>query len=437
MSSIIKSNFHVFSATKFLESYSSNSASNLYLFIGRPYPWVSDSSPDTPLDSVSEERSYWNDMIAMKRVTPSDVKHVARKINWNSGQVFDQYDSYDANLYNRNFYVVTNENNVYKCLANNYGGASIIKPTGIGNYVIETSDGYKWKYLYTLEDNDLLKFNTDLYMAVNKNLSVSSVTTNGSIEHIQVTNSGAGYSNVANLNVSIIGDGINASATPIVSGSSNIISKINITNIGNGYTFANIVISGGGGTGATAKAMISPPGGHGSNPIYELDAKYIMLNTRLDFAEGNGDFPATNEYRRIGLISNPISSYTNLPAQETTLNATYQINLSGFTANLTLDEYVVGTTSNANIRVVDFRRIPVADVGYVRYIQGPGITENSNNFITNELVIGKSSGVTGDFLQKINPEVVHNTGKILFAENRRPITRASDQSENIHIVIEF
>jgi len=36
-----------------------------------------------------------------------------------------------------------------------------------------------------------------------------------------------------------------------------------------------------------------------------------------------------------------------------------------------------------------------------------------------------------------NPELEADSGHILYVENRRPISRASDQTEDIKIVVEF
>ena len=35
------------------------------------------------------------------------------------------------------------------------------------------------------------------------------------------------------------------------------------------------------------------------------------------------------------------------------------------------------------------------------------------------------------------PELKHDTGEILYVENRTKITRATDQTENIKLIIEF
>ena len=44
----------------------------------------------------------------------------------------------------------------------------------------------------------------------------------------------------------------------------------------------------------------------------ELSGKRVMANIRLTYAEGQGDFPVDNDFRRIGIIKNP-----RLPAPST------------------------------------------------------------------------------------------------------------------------
>ena len=62
------------------------------------------------------------------------------------------------------------------------------------------------------------------------------------------------------------------------------------------------------GSGATIHPVISPINGHGADPIEELGGNYAIVNSRLEFGEGSGDFPTDNDFRRIGLIKNPVQS---------------------------------------------------------------------------------------------------------------------------------
>ena len=119
---------------------------------------------------------------------------------------------------------MTDEFNVYKCLANNdttSGGAvgttSTVKPTGTGTSIIATADGYKWKFMYQISASDALKFVTPNYIPVDtvrrangflantndgspgqnqfdvENTAASSGGGNGAIEVVQLTTRGSGY----------------------------------------------------------------------------------------------------------------------------------------------------------------------------------------------------------------------------------------------------
>ena len=52
---------------------------------------------------------------------------------------------------------------------------------------------------------------------------------------------------------------------------------------------------------------------------------------------------------------------------------------------------------------------------------------------------GSSTDVNGVSITSgySNPELAADSGDILYVENRSPITRASDQTENIKLIIEF
>src|SRR6056300_1761866 len=124
--------------------------------------------------------------------------------------VYSMYRDTDEDMYDRQFYVLTNEYNVYKCLYNNKGGASTVKPTGFSTSSFTTSDGYTWKYMYTISLGDANKFLTSVHMPVktitasdgstesDRQLAVQNAAVNGAIEVIETVNVGSGYHEVAN-----------------------------------------------------------------------------------------------------------------------------------------------------------------------------------------------------------------------------------------------
>jgi hypothetical protein len=432
MTQIVTNNFSIQNASEFVDNY----VGNYYLIIGRPQPWPSEPTPINPVNTLNQEYIYWADSIAAKRVVPSDVKLVIKRNDYTVGLVYTQYDNTQNNLLYSNFYVLTNPDyNVYKCISNNFGAVSTVQPSGRSNSIFQTADGYRWKYMYSLTDSDILKFLTANYMAINVNADVVDTAIPGTIDNIVVANQGIGYSGFASF--AIKGKGTGASISSYTLNSSNSITSISInTNeTGTNYKIANVSITDSTGTNASAYAIVSPINGHGSDPLYELGAKYVMINSRLDYAEGGGDFPVVNDYRRITVISNPISVATGNVATEITLDATYTLNVTGATGTFSLDELITGDTSKASALIVS-ANVVGSNVA-IRYITPENLYSGAVDFTVGEILRGGTSLATGNIASIVAPEIQHNTGKALYVENRSKITRQSDQAENIHIVIEF
>ena len=463
MAAIITNKFRIHNAEQFKEGFSEASATNMYLFIGRPQSWSSDASPDTPVDTVQSETENWQDMVALKRIQASDVSHAVLRRTWTAGKYYDIYrHDYNgsanqgvnldsgtpttrATLFDANFFVITEDYNVYKCLDNrnssNVVAPSTVKPTGSDPAAFTTSDGYKWKFMYAISAADVLKFvstdfipvktlagNPGINDAYNSQWSSQSAAINGGIENILVTAGGTGYTSAPT--VTITGDGQNATGTAVVSGGS--VVSITITNTGTNYTYANISLSGGGGTGATAYAIISPVGGHGSNPVEELGGFYVMMNVRLEYDDGSGDFPVDNDYRRIGIVKDPYNYGTTTVATNSTLNAMRSVTLAaGFSGSFTSDETIVGSITGARGRVVSYN----ATTRTLRYIQTR--VEGMTAFASGENVTGQGSGAVGNVSAVGTPEVQPYSGDIIYFENRRPINRAADQLEDIKLVVEM
>jgi hypothetical protein len=435
MAQIITENFRVFNATRFIEYVVDTN--NLYLFIGRPQGWDNEPTAPTPVNVPYQDTLYWADTVALKRIVPNDFKQVVLRKNWSAGVVYSQYDNASSTLYGSNFYVLTQDNNVYKCISNNFGAASSVKPTGTSTNVITTSDGYRWKYLYSLSDTDLLKFLTGDFMPVNLNYDVALTSIKGTVDNAVVISAGNSYLTNSNITVSILGDGTGANVGSILITGANTIDRIVIDNPGSNYTYANLVIQGGGGGNAIARAIVSPINGHGSDVLTELGARYVMINTRLNYAEGGGDFPVINDYRRIGIVKNPISNATSTIATETTLDATITLNVSNVTGTFSLDEYISGDNTNSNAFIVSANANVASGNVTIRYITPIELFAGNIIFSAGETIRGANSLAVGTISEIMPAEVKKNTGQILYVENRAKITRASDQAENIHIVIEF
>ena len=452
MAAIITNKFRIHNAEQYVEAFSEASGTNVYLFIGRPQPWSDDTSPDTPVDNITSHFNSYDDMVAMKRVTSSDVVHAVVRRDWTTGTVYDTYahdysssnqsNSSASDLFSATFYVLTEDYNVYKCIENNGNSASTVKPTGTGTSIISTADGYKWKYMYTISAADALKFLSTDFMPVKfidsdpgsgqpykEQYDVQEAAVDGSIESIIVTAGGTGYTSAPT--VTITGDGSGATATATVSAGA--VTSITVTNVGSGYTQASVSLSGGGGSNGAVKAIISPEGGHGSNAVHEFGGFYVMNNVRLEYNDGSGDFPVSNDYRRIGLVRDPYDYGTTTVATDTTLSATKSITFesAGLTGTFVVDEQITGGTSGAVAKVIDWD----ATSRVLRYYQD--INTGFTSFQGAETVTGGGSSASGAVNALNNPEVEPDSGDIMYIEHRRPINRASDQIEDIKLVVEF
>ena len=151
-------------------SDSSFSTNKMYLMIGKASPWSgadlgqytasspSDTSIPTPIDTTVAPYIHHNDMIAAKLISASDVSHVVKRTDWTTGTVYTEYNHLQDDQIDQTFFVMTDQYNVYKCISNYGGAASTVKPTGQSSSIIETADNYRWKFMYEVQQADVLKY---------------------------------------------------------------------------------------------------------------------------------------------------------------------------------------------------------------------------------------------------------------------------------------
>jgi hypothetical protein len=425
MPAIATSKFRVHNAQQFLEAFSEAADTKMYFYIGGVSGFVDDSNPPTPTnDTSSIEYSPWQDMIAAKRVQSTEVVQVIDRYNWATGVVYDQYDDQDADILDDNFYVMTADYNVYKCLWNNGAISSTVEPTGTSNSPFETADLYVWKYMYTVSTADALKFLTNEFMPVRTDTTVSTNAIDGGIHQIIVTAAGSAYSTAPT--VTITGDGTGATATATTD--TNLITKIVMDTVGTGYTQATATITGGGGTGATCRIIISPKGGHGADAPEELGGKFVMLNVRLDGTE-DGTISVANDFRKVGLVRDPYTYGTTDIETTTNIRQTFKYVLTGVTGIFAPDDTVTVGTSTATVVEYDAGTLSLyTTMPYPSIAAFAGAsTINSDN--------ATPGGATIDSV--VTPGLQPHSGDVLYIENRSPISRATDQIEDIKLIVEF
>lgn len=443
MSSVRSKDFGIYLAKQFRESFSEPSGANVYLTFGKSAPWTNDSNP--PQANTSDVTVYevWSNMIGGKRITTNDIRHVVPRFNWANNTVYYAYDSLtdSRTLKNANtpFYVLTDEFNVYKCIANNSGRPSLSKPTSTNPFgQFQTSDKYVWKYMYSLTVEDQQRFLTDSFMPVrtlvnNDNTLQWQVQENGvdgAIHSILITNAGSGYTS-NNISVNVAGDGMFANAFVTRNATTFQIESITLDNKGYGYTNANVTFKSTQGAGAAGRVIISPPGGHGVDPLYELGGSYLLIDTLIRNTEGDS-LTVENDYRQIAMIENPLTYNEGTVMSNSVVSQLSVLTMSESTAttNYFEDEWVYQGQNLAN---ATFRGIVV---GW----DYPNVTvklSNTRGTPTSDLLVGNTSA-TARYVSSVQyPDMQPYSGKLLYIDNIVPIERSIDQNEEFKILLSF
>ncbi len=595
---------------------------SVYFFVSKPSGWTNDLIPDSVFDTFTLESDAFDEMIYLKKLSISNCVNVIRLHRWQENRRYQEYDNQTdlSDLLTKRtistneyypFYVITDTYKVYKCISNGGNALSTVEPTttaftaGNGDLYQPLSDGYIWKYMYTLKPLDASEFLTTDWFPVRTiaeddstdNWDIITNAVSGGVYNIKVTQSGSGYINIipssgdttdaqdgvvfskssdtsitiaglgspelsktytnsffytknstgiitevaeivsqsvgsGNLTLTLASPGItNADAgyegyiSPKISFSgdgtglkavcrvvSNAISKIQIVNPGSGYTECTATISAPAGSGATARVIISPNGGHGSDPVVELGGFNLLNKVKFEGDEG-GTIVSSNEYRKIGIIVNPLVQGSIKQAQARSGMSTSQIKLNTAESPSTVTAgkkiYIYSGNGKGQLRTISsytdtgigtakvatvteaFDILPDATSEYgflatdtvinqclvISYNTiGSTITPDSviyegtasaetaiGNVVQHDTVnkkvyvtnLGKTTGAatfpyfTGSTGVQVTggpsftptgatgPLIAKNTGSVIYMENRTPLSRYTEQIEDIRVIIQF
>ena len=484
MAAIITNKFRINNAEQFTESFSEDAATTYYLFIGRPHAWATDADPQgvsvvegtdvappTPTDTMGAEFYAWDDMIGMKKIASTDVSYVIPRRDWTTGTTYDYYshdiatgaaaNSGATNLFDATFHVVNSNNDVYKCIWNDANTASTTEPTSTSNSIATLADGYKWKYMYSLTAAEAINFKSTDFIHVSTDSTVSAAAVDGALDTVVVVAGGSSYTLSSGSTITAIpirGDGSGGICTCTIA--SGAVSAVTVTTAGTGYTYAYIrsadVVAGtnaaGGGSGCNLKVIIPPKEGHGNDAVKELGGYFVMLNKSLVGLEGTSDITVSNDFRRIGVVRNPTNYGTSTVASATTRRQLKVVLGASYSGTFTADEEINQATTGAVGKVVEWD----STNKLLHYIQtrfpdvGTDSNGNATAFSTTATITGQSSSATlvpvssSSTVNSVviasgysTPEVEPDSGDIIYIEQRSPIARAADQTENIKLIIEF
>ena len=461
-------------------------------------------------DNQEEKFHLYDEMIAYKRINAANARHVIRRVNWATSVTYDMWRS-DYNSQrptatgqaslastDAKYAVLNSSYEVFTCLyngtssTNSSGVPSTYVPTttpagGEGSYASgiysEPSGNYRWKYMYTIPTDDVIKFLSSDFMPVVLNSTVQSGAVDGAIQTVLLRDPGANLPVSTTMFAAIQGDGTGGKVQ-ITTSAGGVITGVSVNAAGTGYTYGNVILKNGflftsaalttpTTVGATARGSVEvvmpPQGGYGADPVMELNSKRIMTNIRLTYAEGSGDFPVDNDFRRIGILQDPQQfGSTNFFSSDTG-TALYAVRITSASGNYVADEEITQTISGviSKGKVVSYTPDTVGGtVGVLKYVQMPEVHTHNGAVVpfkatASQPIVGAQSGVSGtvfvaytgallgstfatgvDSTNPANgglalPEVKFNSGELIYIENRRLITRAPDQIEDIKLVIEF
>lgn len=434
-----------------------DSANYYYIGIGRSEDWDSSDTAPTPVNTIREQRKFRQSIQSIK--SASDVSFVVPRHNWSSGTIYSSWSDNTAGYPVRPYYVITENNAVYVCLktgrdAAGNAVASTVEPSGTLTRAFKTSDGYIWKFLYSISTAEANRYLSANYQPIRFIVSTDSASTANEIEQkgiqdaavageiirVDVIAGGTGYT--AAPTISIVGDGDSAEAFARISGGTIVGIDMDsngsgILRYGSGYNEANIVISGGGGSGASARPVFGPQNGLGADPRDDLKATAVMFNTKPAGTE-NGDFITNNDFRQVALIKNPKVPLTDSDFSAGTAIAMHSLKFSSVSVAFTPDRTIQGGTSSARAIVDDFDSDTLyyhqsEETGFASFTEGETVSEvdGSGSGVLD------SAGVDGDTRAFEYGEINRYSGEILYIDNRAAIDRATDQTEDIKVIIQL
>lgn len=430
--------------------YDSNQASfnQLYCFLSGIVEWTDENSPPDITYSDLYEKTLYKNMFVIKKINSSDICAVIERIDWVAGTVYQYYnDSQDMfartnGKLNNHFYVRNKYDQVFKCLWNNLGATSTVEPKiNYGydvNNTITNADGYKWKYLFTINSSDKYKFFDTNWIPVSKQAHKFDLSLNtkssGEIFEINVIDGGNGYVNDSSggegetTTVTITGDGFDATAkAKIVSGS---VSRIRVVTKGYGYSSANVSVvstSAFSGNTATSSVTISPIGGFGYDLLKELGCDTVAITCTFDETT-ESIMPTDIDFRQVGLMINPNLTSGGY-ADGVIYNTTTTISCTAGQGNFILDEVVYQGTSLGSATFTG-RVSHFSTLTSTLYIINTNGTFKPQNLIT-----GASSGAIRQALVLSESEIVPFSGKIVYLENRKKIQRSATGIEQFKLFL--
>jgi len=424
-----------------------------YVAVGRSNQWPTDDTLVQPDFDEREEREFRYAAQSVKAIEA--FSFVVPIVNWAANTQYVQYnDNVEGHPSGSPYYIRTEDNNnVYVCIrqgkdSSGVGQVSTVKPTHSDTTLPIETDGYVWKYLYTISTADTNFFVTANYMPVKfvdsasptdayfGQKTIQNAAVPGQIIGYRVTANGSGYDS-ATTSLTVVGDGTGAAAHPVINASGQLIAveigdsrgATDITTfMGSGYNEANVRITSSTGSSAAVVPVFAHKNGIGADAREDLRATAMMFHIKPEGSVDNTWVVGGQDYRQVALWKNPLDSagtkFTGTSGVVTKrLTMTEALDFSG----LTNDTQITGD-SNA--------------VGWVDYIEDSTVwyhqdeTTGFTAFRSGEPVtIGGNSRTVDD--HNVVSDVDRHSGTLFFINNGEAQPRTSASTDDIKLVIQL
>jgi hypothetical protein len=527
MAAIVTDQFRILNASNFIDSVE-NPLNSYYVFLGLPNPSTKVQSesvvgfgrsttwnidPPNPIDNHKYRSHFLDTSLFGKRVTSSNIRRVIRKINWVKGNRYEMYRhdyslespspiTNSSRLYDTNYYVVNSDYRVYICTDNGSSGENPLgnlsqdEPifTDLEPAKSGETDGYIWKYLFTVSPSDIIKFDSTEYISVPNdwessiNSQIQAVRENGNsevnnnqIKKIYIEDGGSEYQkNLSGYEVDILGDG-SGGRVQIDTDSDGKIISANVSSGGKGYTYALVdlgsINSNSLGNSAKLVPIIPPSKGHGYDIYTELGTDRVLVYARFD--DSTKDFPIDTKFAQVGIIKNPTSIGSTNIYTDSNYSSLYAIKFSEPLDSTPIIGEIITQSVTGDGSAYGYVASYDSETYVLKYFQDRSLYYSTTNDETDyvgissrgsvlpfesssEPVFGSSSGFSGSIdtafsgistviasgnkvvnLSTIfqdglsSPEINKTSGDLIYIDNRTSISRNSRQKEDIKIILEF
>ena len=399
---------------------------NLYVFVSKAH----DLSDENLLanNQLANSENYFTsihnpikEMIFGKKVKPGDVALVVDRYNWESGTIYQAFYNRSNTLFTvedsdteKSFYVYANEK-VYKCIDNNESSASTVEPSHTDLTPREESDGYKWKYMYTVPIGS--KFITDNFIPVVANSTVVTSATAG-IDGVFTISGGNNYVET-----------VNGDVQSTVSSSVFVIENKNLS-FSNGFTFTpeNKFFN-------NTSILLFEPGAKSNGSLftvsdYDSAGQQITIDGTHSFS-GSTKYEISPRVRIVGDGANATAIATVNPTTKTISKITIKNTGDSYSfANVIIDANT-GTGASAVAIIPPYKghgHSPHEELGADKVMFALTIEGNESNTITANIQNGFR---TVGLLSNPSPANVAFTGTVSVSSGQNVITGSGTKFEGV------